>query len=113
MIKKELEFLSATKAREFSDKFNSTKKYNRETLKIIRKIEKDIIKASKNGLYRVSYSDIEVTSGINVDKIKSHFMKNGFEIDIDYRYTSTFLGTTYDKYSIDIQWNGIIKKESL
>lgn len=113
MLKKELKFLSATKAREFSSKFNSTKRYNRETLRIIRKIERDIVRASKNGLYSISYSYMEVTSGIDVEKIKSHFKQNGFDADIKYKYTSTHSGTTYNKYDIDIQWHDTEKKESL
>lgn len=113
MIKKELKFLDATKAREFSNKFNSTKKYNRETLKMIRRIEKDIVRTSKNGLYTVFYNSMEVTSGIDIDKIKTHFKRNGFEIHMKYNYTSAYLNTVYDNYSIDIQWHDVTKKESL
>ena len=109
MIRKKLKFLRITKDREFLNRFKSDKEYDRETLKTIRKIEKDIIKASKNGLYRVFYDNVKITSWLNAEKIKAHFEENGFEINIEFRYISNHMGVIYDKYSIDIHWNENIK----
>lgn len=90
--------IHAATSRKLANDFISSERYTKETIKAIKRIERDIKYLSKRGFYEKYYEMFEISKAVDMSRIKKEFKSQGYKIYVEQWVTCE------STYKIRINW---------